>query len=115
MKRRPVLISLALVFVALFADDVRFLVQWPTSAGVKSIVAVDADCPAPMTAFRPVDGAGALLEVARNGRPHRDLVAMPFAGLPSPAVVACIGAIANLGQTPSCTTSLVSQHTRLQI
>ncbi len=106
---------MALVIVALFADDVRFIVQLPAAVGVRSTVAIHSDSSVPSTAIRLVDGAGALMEVARNGRPLRDSAAKPFAELPLPLIVACAGDVANFGQTPPPSSSLVSQHTRLQV
>ena len=115
MRRCPVLLHLALIFVALFADDVSFIVQLPDTAGTQSTVAIHADSPAPLTAIRLVDAAGAFLEVGRNGRPACSSATKPFAELHIPLNAVCVGMAANFGQTCLASSSLVSQHTRLQL
>jgi len=115
MKRCPVLLHLALICVALFADDVKFIVQLPAAVGVESALAIHADTSTPLTAIRLVDAVGSLAEVARGGKPIRDAVAKPFAELQTPLNVVCAVMAANYRQPPPALSSLVSQHTRLQL
>jgi hypothetical protein len=115
MKRRHLLLPLAMVIVALFADDVKFILHFPLAVGVQSTVTIRADSSVPMTAIRLVDGAVQLMEAARNGRLLRDSVAKLFTETPSPLAVPCAGVGANIRRTPPLASSLVSQHTRLQV
>lgn len=115
MKRCPVLLHLALIIVALFADDVNFIAQLPTAGGVESNVAVQSDTSAPLKAIRLADADSSIAEVARGGRLTRDAVAKPFAGLQIPLNAVCAGTAASFRQPPLSSSSLVFQHTRLQI
>jgi hypothetical protein len=115
MKRCPVLLHLALITVALFADDVKFLAQLPLTRGVDSVVAVQAETSTPLRAIRLVDAEGTLAEVARSGGANRDAAAKPFSELPTPLNAVCAGMAANFSMLPPGVSSLVLQHTRLQI
>lgn len=115
MKRCPVLLHLALITVALFADDVKLIAQLPLNGGVESSVAVQAETSTPLRAIRLVDAEGTLAEVARSGGANRDATAKPFSELPTPLNAVCAGMAANSSTLPPGASSLVSQHTRLQI
>lgn len=115
MKRCPVPVHLALIIVALFADDVKSTVQIFAAGGERAVVAVQPDNSALPSSIRLADSEGSSLEGGRGGRPSRDSVAKPFADvqahfnfLPSAAVSCC-------WRAPGTLATLVAQHIRLQI
>ena len=115
MKRCPVLLHLALITVALFADDVKFVTQLPAATDSPAVVAIQADSSSPRSAIRLMDAEGSLAEVARSGRSNRDSAAKLFPGTQTPLNAVCSGKAPSLKTPPPSTSSLLSQHTRLQI
>ncbi|MCA9123557.1 MAG: hypothetical protein H6822_19120 [Planctomycetaceae bacterium] len=115
MKRRPVFFYLVLLVVALFADDVKFIVDLPKSSRCESTATVTTDTSTTQTAIRLLDSEGSMAEVARRGRTIRDDTAKAFRELFSPFIGLRSRAAAAMLQPPPTSSSLVSQHTRLQI
>lgn len=115
MKRCPVLLHLALLAVALFADDAKYIVDLPSSGKLESAATVVADTSTTQTAIRLLDAEGSLVEIARGGRSVRDGLANHFPEVLSPQSAVYSGAAVNIRQPFPATSSLISQHTRLQV
>ena len=115
MKRCPVLLHLALIAVALFAADVTSIAQLPAANGIESAVAIQAETSTPLRAIRWSDAEGSLAEVVRSSRTTRDAVAKLFTEVQSPLNAVCAGMAANLRPSSPASSSLLLQHTRLQI
>lgn len=115
MKRCPLLLHLALIIVALFADDVRSTAQIFAADGERAVVAVQPDHAAPLSSIRLADSEGSSREGGRGGRPGRDSLAKSFADVQTPfnflpwVVASCSW------RAPATLSTLVAQHIRLQI
>ena len=115
MKRCPVPFHLALIIVALFADDVESNVQLLASEDALA-AAIHSDSSAPLTAIRLLDSEGTTLAGACGSRTNRDSAAKAFAELHHEARGSlATGFVANYSRAPSASSTLVAQHIRLQI
>lgn len=114
MKRCPVSLHLALIIVALFADDVKSTVQL-LAAEESPAAAIHSDSSVPLAAIRLVDSLGTTFDGPRGSRPNRDPVVKPFAEVQVAGRRFPLGIASLVWQVPSAPSSLVAQHIRLQI
>lgn len=115
MKRCPVSLHLALIIVALFADDVKSNVQLLAAEDTLA-AAIHSDSSAPLTAIRLVDSEWTTFAGEWGSRTNRDSAAKAFAELHHEVRGSLTtGIAANDWQAPSAHSTLVAQHIRLQI
>ena len=115
MKRCPVSLHLALIIVALFADDVKSNTQL-LAVDEAQAAAIHSDSSAPLTAIRLLDSEGTTLAGACGSQTNRDSAAKAFAELHYEVRGSlATGIAAKHWQAPSASSTLVVQHIRLQI
>jgi hypothetical protein len=115
MKGCPVTFHLALIIVALLANDVESNVHL-LAVDEAQAAAMRSDSSAPLAAIRLLDSEGTTLAGACGSQTNRDWAAKAFAELHYEVRGSlATGIAAKYWQAPSASSTLAVQHIRLQI